>query len=302
METIENNYKVEIDNYVTVDFDTFPQLINAIGGIEIEVEEYEARYIRRTSSHKKFPFSEEGKKVRLNGDQALIYSRIRYSDSDGDVSRTRRQRKLIGALIEKARTASIGQLNNMLNTVLPYVKTNYRRSQILSLGTQAIMQKWMEYDIEQISCPLLLDSEDGTQSLTGKDSYMMTGYGYRQEFVWVVDYQMDAQRVQKALYGTTNVILDEDRVSPFTFLSGSSYVPSTTRSYSYTTTTSAYSGGADEEADATSTTRFVDRFANLTNMFELPKRDEPEQDAPAEETPQEPAPADDNPFIQDDTD
>ena len=303
VETIENNYKIEIDNYVTVDFDTFPQLINAIGGIEVEVEEYEARFIRRTSSHKKFPYSENGEKVRLNGDQALIYSRIRYSDSDGDVSRTRRQRKLIGALIEKTHVASIGQLNNMLNTVLPYVETNYRRSQILSLGTQAIMQKWMDFDIEQISCPLLLDSEDGTQSLTGKDSYMMTGYGYRQEFVWVVDYQMDAQRVQKALYGTTNVILDEDRVSPFAFLSGSGYVPSTTSSYSYTpTTTSAYNDGANEDADTTSTTRFVERFTNLTNMFEIPKKDEPEQEAPAEETPQEPAVPDDSPFVSDDTD
>ena len=132
VETIEDNYKIEIDNYVTVDFDTFPQLINALGGVEIEVEEYEAKYIRRTSSHKKFPY---GEKVKLNGDQALIYSRIRHSDNDGDLSRTRRQRKLIMALIDKAKSASVGQLNNMLNTVLPYVQTNYHRAQIHSLST-----------------------------------------------------------------------------------------------------------------------------------------------------------------------
>ena len=124
VETIENNYKIEINNYITVDFDTFPQLIDAIGGIDVEVEEYEAKYIRRTSSHKKFPYGEQ---VHLNGDQALIYSRIRHSDTDGDLSRTRRQRKLIMALLEKAKSASVGQLNNMLNTVLPYVRTNYRR-------------------------------------------------------------------------------------------------------------------------------------------------------------------------------
>ena len=295
VETIENNYKIEIDNYVTVDFDTFPQLINALGGIDIEVEEYEARYIRRTSSHKKFPY---GDKVHLNGDQALIYSRIRHSDSDGDVSRTRRQRKLVTALIAKARSASLGQLNNMLNTVLPYVKTNYRRSQILSLGTQAIMGHWMDFDIEQISCPLLTDSEDGTQLLTGKDSYLMTGYGYRQEFVWVVDYQMDAQRVQKALYNMTNIEPEEERVSPFNFLTGSGYVPSTTRSYSYSTT-SAYNSGQNDAENTASTTRLFERF---TNLFDTGQNEPPAAETPAEQ-PADQTPAeqqqDDSPFVQD---
>ena len=289
VETIENNYKIEIDNYVTVDFDTFPQLINALGGVNLDVEEYEARYIRRTSSHKKFPY---GSNVRLNGDQALIYSRIRHSDSDGDVSRTSRQRKLVTALIAKSKSASIGQLNNMLNTVLPYVKTNYRRSQILSLGTQAIMQGWMNYTIEQISCPLITDSEDGAQSLTGKDSYIMTGYGSRQEFVWVVDYQLDAQRIQTALYGTSNIHPEDGRISPFNFLSGSNYTPSTTRSYA--ATTAAYNNGGST-ADPPSSTRLFERF---TNLFESPQNnDPPAEQTPAQETPDEPAPQEESPFF-----
>ena len=254
VQTIENNYKVEIDNYITVDFDTFPKLIDALGGVQVDVEEYEARYIRRTSSHKKFPY---GEGVRLNGDQALIYSRIRHSDADGDLSRTRRQRKLVTALIAKARSASVGQLNNMMNLVLPYVQTNYRRSQILALGTQALLQDWMSYEITQISCPLLV-SDDGTQTLTGKDSYMMTGYGRIQEFVWIVDYQLDAQRVQQALYGMTNIeIHDEVRESPFDFLSGSSR---SSGSNSYYTTTRAYT--PDEEQPTETTTRLIDRFLN----------------------------------------
>lgn len=231
METIENNYKVEIDHFITVDFTSFPKLIDALGGVEVDVEEYEARYIRRTSSHKHFPY---GKNVKLNGDQALIYSRIRKSDADGDLSRTRRQRKLVTALMGKAKTASVGQLNNMLDLVLPFVTTNYRPAQLLSLGSQAIMQKWMNYEIEQVSCPLLDINEDGSVDLTGKDSYMMTGYGYAAEFVWIVDYQMDAQRVQKALYGTTNVeIHDNIRESPFDFLTGSNRRSSSGRSSSY---------------------------------------------------------------------
>ena len=256
VQTIENNYKIEIDNYITVDFDTFPKLIDALGGVEVDVEEYEARYIRRTSSHGKFPY---GEGVRLNGDQALIYSRIRKSDADGDLSRTRRQRKLVTALINKAKSASVGQLNNMLNLVLPYVQTNYRRAQILALGTQALMQDWISYDMEQLSCPLLDVNEDGSVELTGKDSYMMTGYGSAQEFVWIVDYQLDAQRVQQALYGMSNIEVHETvRESPFDFLTGSNRSYETTRSYSYETTTSAW--GDEEEPQSEASTRLIDRF------------------------------------------
>ena len=276
VQTIENNYKIEIDNYITVDFDTFPKLIDALGGVEIDVEEYEARYIRRTSSHKKFPF---GESVRLNGDQALIYSRIRHSDSDGDLSRTRRQRKLVTALIAKAKNASVGQLSNMMNLVLPYVQTNYRRSQILSLGTQALLQDWMSFEIRQISCPLLV-SEDETETLTGKDSYMMTGYGRIQEFVWIVDYQLDAQRVQQALYDMSNIeIHDEVRDSPFNFLSGATRSSGGSRSYYSNTTTQAYEP-ADEQPVEETTTRLIDRFLNP-----FPQRDDTPTEAPPAEEP-----------------
>lgn len=269
VQTIENNYKIEIDNYVTVDFDTFPKLIDALGGVEVDVAEYEARYIRRTSSHKKFPY---GEGVRLNGDQALIYSRIRHSDADGDLSRTRRQRKLVTALIGKARNASVGQLNNMMNVVLPYVQTNYRRSQLLALGTQALLQDWTSYEIRQISCPLL-ESADETETLTGKDSYMMTGYGRAQEFVWIVDYQLDAQRVQLALYDMTNIeIHDEVRESPFDFLSGSTR-SSEGSGYSYTTTR-AYD--AQDEQPTEAATSLFDRFR--VNPFS--RDDETQTEAP----------------------
>ena len=157
-----------------------------------------------------------------------MFARIRYSDSDGDISRTRRQRQLVTSLIEKAKTASIGQLNNLANLVLPFVQTNFRKAEILSLGTQAIMQDWMSYEMTQFTSPLLKNSEDETQTLTGKDSYMMTGYGSKPEFVWIVDYQLDAYRIQNALYGTSNIEIHEYRESPFDFVSGNSYRAETT--------------------------------------------------------------------------
>lgn len=300
METIENNYKVEIDHFITVDFTSFPKLIDALGGVEIDVEEYEARYIRRTSSHKHFPY---GKNVKLNGDQALIYSRIRKSDADGDLSRTRRQRKLVTALMGKAKTASVGQLNNMLDLVLPFVATNYRPAQLLSLGSQAIMQKWMNYEIEQMSCPLLDVNEDGSVDLTGKDSYMMTGYGYAAEFVWIVDYQLDAQRVQKALYGTTNVeVNDYIRESPFDFLTGSN------RDGSYGQSSSNGNGAynadpvAEEQPPDETPTRLIDRWLRLRGDRNDEDNEMPSEPQQFDDTPSDPlnafAPDADDPPVE----
>jgi len=233
VETIENNYKIEIDNFVTVDFDTFPKLIDALGGITVEVQPYEANYINRTTRYT----IKSGDAVTLNGNEALVFARIRYSDSDGDISRTRRQRQLVTSLIEKTKTASVGRLNNLANLVLPFVQTNFRKTEILSLGTQAVMQDWMSYEMTQFTSPLLKNSEDGTQKLTGKDSYMMTGYGSKPEFVWIVDYQLDAYRIQNALYGTSNIEIHEYRESPFDFVSGNSYRAETTAVSESETTT-----------------------------------------------------------------
>lgn len=286
VETIENNYKIQIDNYVTVDFDTFPKLINALGGVTVEVQEYEAKFINRTTVHT----IDYGPKVTLDGWEALVFARIRKCDADGDVSRTRRQRQLVTSLISKAKSASVGQLNNLMNTVLPYVQTNYRKSQLLSLGTQALIQGWVGYPMEQITCPLVA----GTADDTGKDSYMMTGYGSVPEFVWVVDYQQDAQRVQQALYGMTNIEVHEDfRDSPFDFLSGNGNGSSAqTTTYAYNTTTKYYSDNDDYDYnyeedpnpyEPESTTRLIDRFKpDLDNLnpFEPRQTEPPANDVP----------------------
>ena len=58
IETLENNFKVEIDYYVTVNFENFSKAIDAIGGVYVDVQPYESEYIRRTSRFKNFPVGE----------------------------------------------------------------------------------------------------------------------------------------------------------------------------------------------------------------------------------------------------
>lgn len=199
VKTIEDNYKIVIDNYVSVDFATFPKIIDSLGGVTVDVLPHEARHIKDL-----YLISvETGEDVVLDGQSALAFSRIRKCDADGDISRTRRQRAVIMAIIESVKDATTMQVNAALDFIFPNIRTSYKKSEVLNLGTQALLQKWADYDVVQITSP----TEENRASATIKT-----------HFVWVVDYPLEAQAIQTALYGKTNIILDDDRVSALKML------------------------------------------------------------------------------------
>jgi LCP family protein required for cell wall assembly len=193
IETLESNYKIVIDDYVSVDFQTFPKLIDALGGVTVDVTATEANYINRTapSMHHKFP---SGKNVTLTGAQALVYSRIRHLDND--MNRTARQRKVIMGILSAARRATTRQINNALNIALPYVVTSMSKMEITGMVTSALSQNWLDYPIVQNNTPTV-----ETDDATGFSTYIRT------QFVWVVDYPRAAQMLQNQIYGVTNIQL-----------------------------------------------------------------------------------------------
>lgn len=191
--TIENNYKIEIDNYVMVNFESFEDIINAMGGITVDVEGYVANYIERTLETD----MPSGENVTLNGQQALAFCRVRGCDVDGDVSRTERQRQVIDSMVSRVTSSSISEINKYIDILLPYVDTGYTETEIISLGIKAITGGWALFDRTQISVP---DEEDRIPG----DANM---------WIWVIDYQKAAHKLQKELYGESNIVLSEDRVS-----------------------------------------------------------------------------------------
>lgn len=199
IDTLEKNFKIDIDYYVAVDFSSFTDIINSLGGITLEVQQYEAEYINRTTVHT----IEYGPAVTLNGYEALVYARIRHSDADSDVSRTRRQRSVITALIQSAKGASLSQLNAALDSLFKYVKTDLTKMQILSYAAQALASGWINYDIESI---VLNDS-----------AYFATGYVGSNSVVFM-DFPAVAELVQTKIYGDSNVVNSEDRIKPFSML------------------------------------------------------------------------------------
>ncbi len=203
IKTIENNYKIEIDNYVMVNFESFTEIIDAMGGVTVDVQQYEADY-----NYKKFKVElPVGEDVTLNGEQALCFVRIRNCDADGDVSRTRRQRQVIDSILSRVKKASISDLNKYIDLLLPYVDTGYKKTEIVSMGIKALTGGWANYDRKQLQMP----PEDCRTS------------GSANMWIWVVDYELAAHQLQMELYGQSNINITEDRVSIIDVYRGANY-------------------------------------------------------------------------------
>lgn len=128
IKTINENFGLDITDYMSVNFTSLPVIIDILGGVEINITDEEVPHIPGVASAGTYT---------LNGDQALSYSRIRYA-SGGDYVRTERQRTVLNALFNKASTLSVTALPGLLNEVLPHVQTSMNTSDILALGTKAL--------------------------------------------------------------------------------------------------------------------------------------------------------------------
>ncbi|MGN0559606.1 MAG: LCP family protein [Candidatus Fimenecus sp.] len=155
VDTLEYNFKVDIDNYMLVSFDMFTAIVDELGGVDVEITDKEAKYINskdHMSRDDGFAFPEElsGGMQHFTGAQALWYSRIRYLDSD--FMRTQRQRKVITAIVKEAVGQSPLKLLDMVEKVMPMVKTDLSEDEMMDLGLHALT--YLKYDIVQMQVPL----------------------------------------------------------------------------------------------------------------------------------------------------
>lgn len=148
MQTIEKNFRIDIDDYVSIDMEAMISVVDAIGGVTINITEKEAYQINRYS-YSKSPDVSAGEQ-RLDGRQAVEYARIRKIDSD--FGRTNRQRTLINAIVRECRELSPFKLFSLVNTVSPYLTTNMSSTEIASLGLKVLPA--MSNEMEQLSIPI----------------------------------------------------------------------------------------------------------------------------------------------------
>ncbi|MBM6829874.1 LCP family protein [Anaerotignum lactatifermentans] len=129
--TLNENFHLDITDFVAVNFDTMADVIDRMGGVDIEITEKERQQINAYLLEGE-PVTETGL-VHLNGPQAVSYSRIRKIDSD-DV-RTQRQRTVLQCLFEKAKTISPLEYPSLIKDLSPMVETSLTNQEILSLAS-----------------------------------------------------------------------------------------------------------------------------------------------------------------------
>ncbi len=170
--TIETNYGIKIDRYAVVDFKSFKKIINALGGIDIELTDEEIDYIdwqlfqnnqsdtRYELDVNDYEFYENSKgetvaKVHLNGQQALWHARNRGEDgicSGDDYTRTERQREVVSIMINNLKEADFPTVLSVIYEIGPMITTNLKTSEITSLATN--IMNYLKYDIVSTSAPI----------------------------------------------------------------------------------------------------------------------------------------------------
>ncbi len=123
--TLKENFDLEIDGIVEVDFSRFSQIVDRLGGVDMELRADEAALISQETG----TTLSEGLQ-HLNGDQALSYARIRKLDADGDFSRTSRQRLVLSALLDAYKDASLSTLLLLTRDLLPMISTDLNIAEI----------------------------------------------------------------------------------------------------------------------------------------------------------------------------
>lgn len=132
IKTLNSNYDLNIKDYVEVDFSSLPKVVDSLGGVQINVKDYEIKEINNGSRNSK-KITSSGTYV-LNGEQALAYCRIRH-EGNQDYERTERQRKVLTTLFQKVKDQGISKYPSLVNNLFPLVKTSLSNGQILKLGT-----------------------------------------------------------------------------------------------------------------------------------------------------------------------
>lgn len=139
MATVSDFVGLPVDRYVITDFEGFKNLIDAVGGVEIDVEK-NMRY-RDPTDKNKYDIDLKKGPQRLNGDKALQYARFRH-DATSDYTRTERQRKLLAALAaQMQKGTNLIQLPAILDSVRPYIQTNMSGSDMLKLAGLSLSLK-----------------------------------------------------------------------------------------------------------------------------------------------------------------
>lgn len=162
IKTIESNFGILIDRYAIVNFETFKEIVDIMGGVNIELTDDEIAYINaqiaQNYQSEYLPWDTQAGIVNLNGQQALWHARNRggyvngtYFYMNDDWGRVGRQRAFLNAVMDSLKDASLTEIVQIVNSVGPHITTNLKSSEITTLVSAALT--YLSYDISELSMP-----------------------------------------------------------------------------------------------------------------------------------------------------
>lgn len=192
METIEQSLDIKIHRYATVNFQAFANLVDAVGGVDLELTNEEVQYVNgylveynmleeRPEGTDYLDESASGM-IHLNGPQALAYTRNRFIGTD--FGRTERQRKVLSAVMQKAPAALATNSKELINGLFPNLTTNLTQGESFKLSLD--VTKFLTYEQVQLVVPA-----EGTYK----------NASIRGMSVLEVDFDANKKILKEALYG-----------------------------------------------------------------------------------------------------
>ncbi|MBO6141047.1 MAG: LCP family protein [Ruminococcus sp.] len=239
--TLQQDYAINIDRYVIVNFYSFIEIVDAVGGLDFDVSFTEAvamrdplneqnNYLGNKAGTGYIDFKQYGKdesllytdydsdalrtyieygsaednsiKLHLDGNQSLAYARSRYGCGD-DYGRASRQREAIAEMISKAKGLSFSELDDLAEKVAKQVRTDINENEVAGLILNAF--SYMDYDIQQLQIPA--SETFSNQIIDGLDCLS-------------VDFMANAQIIQQTIYGKSNIDSQQKAAGPFADMDG----------------------------------------------------------------------------------
>lgn len=158
IKTVKTNFGIEVDGYVLVNFDSFEDIVDAVGGIDITLDEKEVRYLNSTNyiSDPSNHTLSVGKN-HMNGNQALGFARVRYVMRDGeygDFARTLRHRTVMQALFQRVQDKSTLELIAMIPKILPMLTTDIKKNDLVKYITMGVKVREQNSNIATLNVPV----------------------------------------------------------------------------------------------------------------------------------------------------
>lgn len=264
VKTLNQNYNMNIEDYVSFNFAKLAGLIDLTGGIDIEITQAERNEMNRVGREDgaKYKMVQSSGKVHLNGMQAVTYSRIRGSDSD--IARAERQRKVIVCLVDNVKSMGLTQYDNFIKEAMKFCETSLSVTEILSFTPM-------------LSKPITIE----TLVIPGEKTKAIGGM-YNGAWVWRYDLGLASNEIHRFIYGEIATTVASTKA---TETSRITQKPTTTRdSTSVTHNTSEWSTTTTAPAKNSTTTTTTTSISSTSATTTTTKADDGESTKPVKPT------------------